>query len=72
MFLTDNGTKLVMRNVTSFLQKIDLVQRTMPVYHLESNPVEHVNRNLKTMIAGLLGEDQREWDKLIKLLPIRL
>lgn len=66
--ITDNGTEFVNRNITSFLQKIGSVQRTTPVYHPQANPVERVNRNLKTMLASLLGENQREWDVLLEVI----
>lgn len=66
LVITDNGTEFVNRNLKSFLQKIGSVQRITPVYHPQANPVERVNRNLKTMLASFLGENQRECDTLLE------
>ncbi|XP_046145669.1 WW domain-binding protein 11-like [Osmia bicornis bicornis] len=38
-------------------------QTTIPPYHAQANPVERVNRTLKTMITTFVGEDHRNWDK---------
>jgi len=35
----------------------------VPPYHPQANPVERVNRILKTMITSLIEKDHREWDK---------
>nr|XP_046478669.1 uncharacterized protein LOC124217304 [Neodiprion pinetum] len=36
---------------------------TTPPYHPQANPVERVNRVLKTMIVTFLNNDHREWDR---------
>ena len=36
---------------------------TTSPYHAQANPVERVNRVLKTMIASFVDNDHRSWDK---------
>lgn len=66
IFLSDNGTKFVNQNVTSFMQRVGSEQHTAPFHNPQSNPVDPVNRNIKTMIASLLGDIHREWDVLLE------
>ncbi|XP_019884900.1 uncharacterized protein LOC109610415 [Camponotus floridanus] len=43
-------------------QPYGIVHTTVPPYHPQVNPVERVNRVLKTMITAFFENDHREWD----------
>lgn len=60
--LTDNGTKFVNRTLKEFAESHGIKHTTVPPYHPQANPVERVNRILKTMIIAFLDRDHREWD----------
>nr|XP_012235715.1 PREDICTED: uncharacterized protein LOC105679947 [Linepithema humile] len=61
--LTDNGTEFVNRVMTDFAEENKITHTTVPPYHPQANPVERVNRILKTMIIAYIGKDHRDWDK---------
>lgn len=61
--LTDNGTEFVNTFVTNQLKQLGIHQTTVPPYHAQANPVERVNRTIKTMICTFIPQDQRDWDK---------
>lgn len=60
--LTDNGTEFINRTLQAFATERGITHTTVPPYHPQANPVERVNRILKTMIVVFLGRDHREWD----------
>jgi len=60
--LTDNGTEFINRTLRAFAQEHGIIHTTVPPYHPQANPVERVNRVLKTMIIAFLEQDHREWD----------
>ena len=62
VLLTDNGTEFANKLVAERLSEYGIKQSTIPPYHAQANPVERVNRNLKTMISSFLSDDHREWD----------
>ncbi|XP_032690005.1 uncharacterized protein K02A2.6-like [Odontomachus brunneus] len=62
VLLTDNGTEFVNRNIEEFAKERGIHHATIPPYHPQANPVERVNRVLKTMIVAFLDRDHREWD----------
>lgn len=47
----------------SFAEERKIVHTTVPPYHPQANPVERVNRILKTMIIAFIEKDHREWDE---------
>jgi len=61
--LTDNGTEFVNKTIKSFAEEHKITHTTVPPYHPQANPVERVNRILKTMIISFINRDHREWDK---------
>jgi len=63
--LTDNGTEFVNRIIKSFAEENQITHTTVPPYHPQANPVERVNRILKTMIISFIEKDHREWDKYL-------
>ncbi|XP_077277434.1 uncharacterized protein LOC143905733 [Temnothorax americanus] len=46
-----------------FADENGITHVTVPPYHPQANPVERVNRVLKTMIVAFVEKDHREWDK---------
>ncbi|XP_039309912.1 uncharacterized protein K02A2.6-like [Solenopsis invicta] len=60
--LTDNGTEFVNQTLRAFAQDFGITHTTVPPYHPQANPVERVNRVLKTMIIAFLDRDHRDWD----------
>lgn len=60
--LTDNGTEFINRTLRDFAGEHGITHTTVPPYHPQANPVERVNRVLKTMIISYLDRDHREWD----------
>ncbi|XP_025269887.1 uncharacterized protein LOC105256474 [Camponotus floridanus] len=62
VLLTDNGTEFINRELQAFADEHGIVHSTVPPYHPQANPVERVNRILKTMITAFLENDHREWD----------
>lgn len=63
VLVTDNGTEFANRAVTDFVRANGIVQAPIPPYHAQANPVERVNRVLKTMIVAFLESDHRDWDE---------
>jgi len=63
--LTDNGTEFINRVVKAFAEEHNITHTTVPPYHPQANPVERVNRILKTMMISFIEQDHREWDKYL-------
>ena len=60
--LTDNGTEFSNNHTTAKLAELGIIQTFIAPYHAQANPVERVNRTLKTMISMFVKNDHREWD----------
>uniref|UniRef100_A0ABD2WZX6 RNA-directed DNA polymerase n=1 Tax=Trichogramma kaykai TaxID=54128 RepID=A0ABD2WZX6_9HYME len=60
--VTDNGTKFANKDVGRYLESLGVEQTTIPPYIARCNPTERVNRNLRSMIASYIEEDQTDWD----------
>ena len=45
------------------LKEYGIQHVTTPPYHPQANPVERVNRTLKTMIASFVDGNHRQWDE---------
>jgi len=61
--LTDNGTEFINRVMKAFAEEHNITHTTVLPYHLQTNPVERINRILKTMMISFIEQDHREWDK---------
>lgn len=61
-FLTDNGKEFANKFLIKTLNEYGITHTTTPPYHPQANPVERVNRTLKTMIATYVGNNHRDWD----------
>jgi hypothetical protein len=62
ILLTDNGTEFINKIMKNFAEENQITHTTTPPYHPQANPVERVNRILKTMIVAFIEKDHREWD----------
>lgn len=58
--LTDNGTEFVNHAIKEYADINKINHTTVPPYHPQANPVERVNRVLKTMIVAFIDKDHRE------------
>ena len=59
VLLTDNGTEFVNNILRWLSQEYNIPQSTTPPYHPQANPVERVNRVLKTMIILYIDKDHK-------------
>lgn len=62
IFVSDNGTEFVNNAIDNFAQEHKIRQSTIPPYDPQANPVERVNRILKSMMIAYLDQDHRDWD----------
>ena len=65
VFLSDNGTEFKNRLIDEFLEKKGVHHTTIPPYLPRANPVERVNRTLKTMIVPFVEESHQRWDEYL-------
>ncbi|XP_033217042.1 uncharacterized protein LOC117172875 [Belonocnema kinseyi] len=49
----------------SRIVQLGIRHSTTPPYHAQANPVERVNRVVKTMMTSFVESDHRDWDKYI-------
>lgn len=63
VLVSDNGTEFINAIIQRTCDELGVKHRPIAPYHAQANPVERVNRVVKTMITSFLGADQREWDK---------
>ena len=63
VFLSDNGTEFKNRVIDEYLAKKGVHHTTIPPYYPRANPVERVNRTLKTMIVSFVEESHQRWDE---------
>ena len=65
VLLSDNGTPFLNKMVAGLTKNVGIHHATTPVYHPQANPVERVNRVVKTIIASYVGRDHRKWDRFV-------
>lgn len=65
MVITDNGRQFESKEFTNLLRDAGSEHRKTPPYSPQCNPVERVNRVLKTMIAQYTADNHRHWDRWI-------
>ncbi|XP_044596702.1 uncharacterized protein LOC123273364 [Cotesia glomerata] len=63
VLLTDNGTEFVNKLMEEVACAYGIHHSRTPPYHAQANPVERVNRVLKTMIISYVDLDHRLWDE---------
>ena len=70
VFLSDNGTEFKDQIIEKYLDEIG-VHHTRP-YHPQANPVERVNRTLKTSIMAFFEGNHNTWDEKLPELVFAL
>ena len=65
VFVSDNAKEFISETLKDFLKESAIRHELTPAYHPQSNPVERVNRDLKTKITAYIEESHKEWDKYI-------
>ena len=63
--ITDNGKQLVSKELSKYMEDAKIKVRRAPKYSAQCNPVERVNKVVKTMIKQYLKRSQRTWDNHI-------
>ncbi|KOC58835.1 Pol polyprotein [Habropoda laboriosa] len=59
--ISDNGTQFISKIMQKLLHCLDIKSQFIPVYHPQTNPVERKNRDLKTQLAILVGDQHLTW-----------
>ncbi|XP_018318431.1 uncharacterized protein K02A2.6-like [Agrilus planipennis] len=67
--ISDNGTQFISSVMQKICYCLDIQQRFTPVYHPSANMVERKNRDLKTQLSILVGQNHQNWPE--KLPSIR-
>ena len=62
VFHSDNGTEFNNKALDKFLVERGVTHNTILRCHAQANPVERVNRTIKTMITSYLEKNNRDWD----------
>ena len=62
VFLSDDETEFKNAPLKAFLKEKSVHHTFTPPYHTQANPVERVNRTVKTMIMSYAEENHRSWD----------
>lgn len=65
LLICDNGVQFRSHQFKNLLQNYNINVRYTPYYHPQANPVERVNRTLKTMLRCYVQKDQRTWDRIL-------
>lgn len=68
-FISDNGTQFVSEIMKSLTKSLNIAHSFTASYHPEANPTERKNRDLKTQLAILSGDNHAAWDQFLP--PIR-
>lgn len=60
ILLTDDGTEFINNQMKALATKIGFRNMTTPPYRPQADPVEQVNREIRTMIIGFIENSHRE------------
>jgi hypothetical protein len=63
--ICDNGSEFVGAPVKNLAKAYKVKLLLNPSRHPQANPAERVNRNIITMLRAFIGENHRQWDKLL-------
>ena len=72
VFLSDNGTEFKNKAVDEYLEEVGVYHSTTPPYHPQGNPVERVNRTLKTRLTAFVENSHIEGDEKLPELAFSL
>lgn len=62
---SDNGVQFISDVMQQVAYCLDINQCFIPLYHPSSNPVERKNRDLKTQLSILVGNEHDTWDNYL-------
>ena len=65
VIISDNGRQFISKEFRQVLADAKIEHRKTPPYSPQCNPVERVNRTLKTMIKQYIDTSQKTWDKYL-------
>ncbi|VEN42291.1 unnamed protein product, partial [Callosobruchus maculatus] len=60
--ITDNGSNVVGREMTSLLERYKVIHQRTANYHAQANPVERAHRVIKTALTAYVGVNHRSWE----------
>lgn len=63
--ICDNGTQFRSKEFHQLCEDYKVKIRHTPAYHPQANPVERVNRVVKTMLTAYVNDNQRKWAELL-------
>lgn len=63
--VSDNGSQFVSAVMQKVMYVLGVQQTLIPVYHPEANPAERKNRELKQLLAILVGPEHRRWPTVL-------
>lgn len=61
--ITDNGRQFISKEFNEFIEDYGITHRKTPPYSPQCNPVERVNKVIKTMIRQYLDRKKPDWDR---------
>lgn len=61
--VSDNGRQFISKEFTLFIEDYGITYRKTPPYSPQCNPVERVNKVVKTMIRQYLENDNSDWER---------
>jgi hypothetical protein len=68
VIITDNGSEFVNKVMQQYCRLANVKHRTVAPYHPEANGlVENSNRTMKDMLAVIIDENQRNWDRVLPM-----
>lgn len=70
--ISDNGVQFISAVMCQCMTVLGIKQSFIPLYHPEANPAERKNRDLKAMLAHLVGEDHNSWPEKLPLIRFAL
>lgn len=63
--ISDNGTQFASRLFKAMCSLLDVHFELIPTHHPEANPVERRNRDLRSQLSIMVGEDHTTWPQRI-------
>ncbi|GFV56929.1 transposon Tf2-8 polyprotein [Trichonephila clavipes] len=66
--ISDNGPQFISAVMQLTCDLLEITQDFIPVYHPQANPSERKNRDLKSRLAILVGEEHSAWEDKLPLI----
>lgn len=63
--LTDNGTEFNNKTVDALCKAYNIRMTRTPKYHPQSNPVERVNRVIRSIIRAIIDKTRQHWEQYL-------